>query len=136
MKAPSVATLADFLKVDDSVARAIRELWFAVDDGGRLEELLSSTNGTQLKYPATYRWVRNCYISPFLDQRWRRTMALSAIGELVEGTYGLEMFEEEGVVVDYLNAGDTYSLTLLHRSDKPDQLVISSWGDVVEELQA
>ena len=70
--------------------------------------------------------LRECYSAPStMDIRLHVLDALA-------GTHGVEGFElKDGTFCEYLNAGDTYALTLCYYHGK---IRLCSWGDVAEKF--
>lgn len=104
--------LAELKLTDDQVAR-IREIVAGdvdMTDPG--------------KFPKTADWVRQCYNCPSLHE-----LTMSALDEVVE-TYGVESITTSGGVLEYLNAGDTYAVTLLFWRGL---LRVGCYGDIVEK---
>jgi hypothetical protein len=60
-----------------------------------------------------------------------RAEHLEAINEVLNSN-GVEGILENGIDVQYVNAGDTYALTILYYEDK---LWIGDWGSIVEESE-
>ena len=88
--------------------------------------------------------IRHRIISRFVESDdW-----LSAANELIQDCYGTEAILEEGKgddwrdvpLIEYVNRGDTYRATIIFLSEDVGKhhygYYISSWGDVVEMLEA
>lgn len=75
--------------------------------------------------PVNARWVLQCYHLPSVME-----LRMNALNEL-GGFYGVEGFEtSKGKWITYLNAGDTYALTLVHFGDR---YIVSTCGDIAEK---
>ncbi len=132
MIAPTIPRLlAAFPRtLDRQGALIIRALAERVDDPARLSAVI----GNNVACKATADYIRTMHSDPFTSRMWRRTVALHAM-DAVLGTHGVEPLgtvdHREGPPYEYLNAGDTYSTTLIYDRDA-DRVFIGSWGDVVE----
>lgn len=105
---PSVRTLRPVFGDNAKQARAILEM-----SRRELEQL-----------PAGAARVAECYHPPATSDL--RLTCLDAIA----GTHGVESFEcRDGSVCDYLNAGDTYALTLVRFRGR---YRVTTWGDIAE----
>ena len=128
MKAPSEKKLREAFDLDSKQAKLIRAFAKNVDDPEELEELVE-------KVPATEQYVRSLYHSPYGSAMWRRTVALHAINDIVDG-FGVEplgpVHMRHGPPYDYSNFGDPYVTTLIYERDA-DKLFIGDWGAIVEE---
>jgi len=100
------------------------------------KEILKVVNETDKEKLFSYEEVKNlidsCYNPPsFLDCQ------LVALNELLGG-YGVEYTPnyDEGLLdvlgIEYINTGDTYSLTTIYDHER-EEFFISSWGDYVEK---
>ena len=131
MRAPSAKTLlSEFKQLSAEDAKLIRSIAGAADDGEKLKELIDA------RVPATASYVRSLHSDPYRSRLWRNTVALHAMNELL-GTYGVEGLGptrggDYAPPYEYLNAGDTYTGTLIYDRDR-DRLFVGSWGDVVEQ---
>jgi len=130
MRAPSAKTLTSTFRITADAAKAIRALAAAADDGERLRVLVDKSS------PATASYVRSLHSDPYRSRIWRITVALHAINEHL-GTYGVEGLGpprsgDYAPPYEYLNAGDTYTTTLIYDRDR-DRLFVGSWGDLVEQ---
>lgn len=90
------------------------------------------------RFPALANWLRQCYHVPR-----RSEQKLEALNELLQ-TYGVEPLRVEGawidryygdIVASYLNAGDTYTTTLL-LDHEAQRWKLTSWGDFYEAYEA
>lgn len=87
------------------------------------------------KFPATAKWVSQCYNRPYgID------MIMSAINEVIEG-FGVEALElvpgsfsncQSAPYWNYVNLGDTYKTTVMCHSN--GRFRIGCWGDIAERL--
>lgn len=128
MKFPSPRQLRKaFPKLDNNSIDLMRRLARVVDSPDKLAETIE-------KVPDTAKYVHSLFSDPYDSSLWRRTVMLHAMNELMD-TYGVEALGEvdmhHGPPYEYLNAGDTYSTTLIYDRDN-DEIFIGSWGDVVE----
>jgi hypothetical protein len=80
-------------------------------------------------FPETAAWVRRCFHRPS-----RSALKMSALNELGD-FYGVEaVFGSVGrLAFEYLNAGDTYTLTLVRYASGTYR--VTCWGDVVESME-
>jgi len=129
MRAPSAKTLTSEFKISADAAKLVRAFAAVADDGEKLKELVDK------KAPATASYVRSMHSDPYRSRLWRTTVALHAMNEHF-GTYGVEGLGpprsgDYAPPYEYLNAGDTYSATLIYDRDR-DRLFVGSWGDLVE----
>jgi hypothetical protein len=130
MRAPSAKTLTSTFRLSPEAVKLIRKFAAAADDEEHLKDLVDTWA------PATERYVRSMHSDPYRSQLWRNTVALHAINEHF-GTYGVEGLGtprsgDYAPPYEYLNAGDSYSATLIYDRDK-DRLFVGSWGDVAEK---
>lgn len=119
---PSAARLAEaFPDVDPEVLRGLMS--GAID----VEENAES-------FPKTIRWLHQMYNRPSNNE-----IALHAIDELL-GTYGVEGWADPSNFqygVSYANTGDSYATTIILKTDwHGDHWILSSWGDLVEQMEA
>lgn len=100
--------------------------------GRILRKLLESSKAVK-EHPAAQELERKCYNPPGLA--YMRMTALNAEAE----TFGIEAVWEAGTgpgdgfghpAFEYLNTGDTYSLTLVRFVG--GRYRVASWGDIVE----
>ena len=100
--------------------------------GKSLWRLLESAAAVQ-EHPAAVELARQCYNPPGLAY-----MRLTALNDTAE-TYGIEaVWRDDGSrdcsngrpAFEYLNAGDTYTLTLIRWASGRYQ--VASWGDIAE----
>lgn len=135
MRAPSAAKLIEaFPELSKQQANLIRKLAKAADSGEELQALVESG-----ALPHTQAYVRELYGSPYTSERWRVTVALTGMDEIL-GTYGIESFKHKGRRYEYLNSGDTYNTTLIYDRGREtfsgyypnDRLIISDMGTIVE----
>ena len=97
------------------------------DNAAAAKQILQMTRAQLLTLPAGAARANECYHPP---QTWDiRMTCLNELGGFsgVEGTDVTVQGERVGV--DYLNAGDTYTPTLVRFNGK---YRVSSWGDIVE----
>ncbi len=104
---PSVRTLRAVFGDNAKQARAILEM-----SRRELEEL-----------PAGAARVQECYNPPATSDL--RLTCLDALA----GTHGVEAFETRHGWCEYLNAGDTYSVTLVRYRGR---YRVTTWGDIAE----
>jgi hypothetical protein len=104
---PSVKTLRDVFGENAKQARKILEM-----TRRELEAL-----------PAGAARVRECYNPPATSD-----LRLTCLNELA-GTHGVEAFETRHGWCEYLNAGDTYSVTLVRYRGR---YRVTTWGDIAE----
>lgn len=105
---PSVRTLRPVFGDNAKQARKVLEMSFA--------ELCETVHGAAR--------VAECYHTPSVSDV--RLHVLDALA----GTHGVESFEcRDGSVCDYLNAGDTYALTLVRFRGR---YRVTCWGDIAE----
>lgn len=94
-------------------------------------------------FESVQKWVRQCYNEPSLEER-----QMCALNEVLDGygVEGLRAGEDEryrgndmwvddhfwqGVRLEYVNMGDTYTPTIGYDIAK-DRFVVTSWGDWYE----
>lgn len=104
---PSVRTLRAVFGDNAKHARAILEM-----SRRELEEL-----------PAGAARVQECYNPPATSDL--RLTCLDALA----GTHGVDAFETRHGWCEYLNAGDTYSVTLVRYRGR---YRVTTWGDIAE----
>jgi hypothetical protein len=79
------------------------------------------------QFDSTDRWVDDCYIEPKYHQIKMHMLDIAA------GTYGVEYIpaghNARSPAIEYLNAGDTYTTTLLFVRGC---YRVGSWGGIVE----
>lgn len=81
-------------------------------------------------FPQTNKWVLMCYHAPS-DME----ILMSALNELL-GCYGVEaLIVNEEIRADYLNTGDTYTLTIV-RDINSNDMYLTTWGDYQEKLES
>ena len=80
--------------------------------------------------PNDFDQVRT-YVSKCVHYPRNYYLVLMAINEVLDG-YGVEY--HEGFNFEYVNMGDTYTLTVIYDWDKKEYF-LTSWGDYVEELE-
>ena len=84
-------------------------------------------------FPKTNAWIASCYNPPRRIER-----ILSAMNEAA-GTFGVEAFNSRNsrmhAIAEYLNTGDTYSVTLLFRHDT-GTFRLTTWGDFFERNES
>lgn len=104
---------------------SVKRLKELFDDAKGARRLLEASREELLTHPANAGWVAQCYHQPWTSEL--RMNALSKLG----GFYGVESFETtQGDTVTYLNAGDTYALTVVRYKGN---YTITSWGDLAEK---
>ena len=131
MRAPSVQALTTtFRDLTPNAAKMIRALAKAVDEpGDRLEKLVDEY------LPATAKYVRGMYSSPYYSRIWRVTVALHGMNEIM-GTHGVEALGpgrsgDYAPPYEYLNMGDPFVSTLIFNRSA-HALRIGSWGNIAE----
>lgn len=113
--APSVKALLQITGMTPETAARIRLAWTQWDR----EKLLAEC-------PKTACWHNSCHHEPEL-----RNVRREAINELAE-THGVELLgihHRSGEYVEYCNAGDTCSTTILFHGSR---MFVGCWGDLVE----
>lgn len=142
MKCASAKRMQDILRLTPAQTRTIRKIAKALDEyvhrgdagypGDPLYDAITEIPWCE----STLDYARSCYNSPWVGKTWRTTLALHAINAIAEtcgvGTVGLSDYPASPRY-EYLNAGDTYTLTLVYDRDR-DYLMISSWGDIAERI--
>ena len=89
-----------------------------------LKTLLTASRSTLEAHPAGAARLAECYHAPSTSDL--RLTCLDA--EM--GTYGVEAFHtENGELVEYLNAGDTYTPTIVRFRGN---YRVACWGDIAE----
>jgi hypothetical protein len=104
---PSIKTLRQVFGDDAKRARTILEM-----DRNGLEAL-----------PECAARLAECYHMPS-----RLDLRMTALDALA-GTHGVEVFDTRAGACWYLNAGDTYTVTLLHFQGR---YRVACWGDIAE----
>jgi len=94
------------------------------DNAKRAREILEMNRAQLEELPACQDRIRECYNAP--DTYDLRMTALDGLAD----TYGLEAFETPQGVCHYLNAGDTYSPTLILYKKR---YRVGCWGDIAEK---
>lgn len=142
MKCASARRMQDILRLTPAQTRAIRKVAKAHSLG--VHRLNAGYPGDPLydaisaipECESTPDYARSCYNSPWIGGMWRTTLALHAINAIAE-TCGVESMGApeclKGFRYEYLNAGDTYTATLVYDRSR-DYLMISSWGDIAERI--
>lgn len=134
MKMPSKKALKELYRdLSDRDAHLVRSIGHAVDDDYRYGD--DSLPDLIKEVPATDKYVRSMYSSPWDSDIWRVTVALHAINELVGGN-GVEALGpprsgDYAPPYEYINAGDPYVGTLIY-SRNANAVAIGSWGDIAE----
>lgn len=100
-------------------ARLIRKVWLESLAGERLEPLLAMC-------PRTRLWYGQCHHAP--KDRHIKREAINEIAEM-HGVELLGIHKRSGEYLEYCNAGDTYTTTILFRGHR---LMVGCWGDYVE----
>jgi len=109
-RTPSVKALLKLTRGDVTLARAVKRLLLA--KRAELEDAIPGHDA-----------VRYNYDTP--------SVRMAAVDEII-GTYGVEEFStRNGTRVIYLNAGDTYTPTLLRVGG---HYRVGTWGDVAERM--
>ena len=94
------------------------------DNAVRAKQILQMSRDELLQLPAGAARDKECYHPP---QTWDiRMTCLNELGDF-SGVEGILDFD--GVRVEYLNAGDTYTETLVRFNGK---YRVTSWGDIAE----
>lgn len=102
--------------------KALREIF--QDKAPEAKRVLRANREELTAYPAGEERVRECYHPPQTYDI--RLHVLNALG----GFCGVEAFEtSRGELVEYLNAGDTYSATLVRFRGS---YRVTTWGDIAE----
>jgi len=130
MRAPSIKTLTESLRLSAENAKLVRAIAAAADDGDKLKALVDA------QVPGTSKYVRSMHSDPYRSRLWRTTVALHAMNEVV-GTYGVESLGpprsgDYAPPYEYLNAGDTYAGTLIY-DRAGDRLFFGTWGDIAKK---
>jgi len=94
------------------------------DNAKRAKELLTMTRGQLISTPEGKARVHECYYPPTTQDI--RMTCLNALG----GFHGVEGFSTSKGECLYLNAGDTYTPTLVRHNGN---YRISCWGDIAEK---
>lgn len=117
----SIRKVMESLHVDRETAKRIR---------GVVKGTISPENPDM--FPKTDRWIRSCYHMPSIT-----ALKLSALNELIDG-FGVEGIgqgdwrENYTPPFEYINTGDTYSVTII-RDNRRNRYFISDWGTIVEK---
>lgn len=105
---------------------------FGDDKGRRIRRILDGRDEPE-SYQSVAKWIGDCYNRPADVE-----LQMAAVDEILGG-YGVEAVwcDESNIEphASYVNLGDTYSTTIIHKScaaGRTDRFVIGSWGDVVE----
>jgi hypothetical protein len=99
------------------------------------QQVLALVRGRKdpLQTPETRRWADSCYHRPSGGE-----LVMHALDQLLE-TSGVEVIEDPAdprqAAALYLNAGDTYTPTILFDSCTR-RYRLTTWGDFVEALEA
>lgn len=114
--APSKKALMDTFRFDGETADAIRNMW-----KGEWTDDFSRDIRTVIER------VHQLHHGHLESRRYGRQLAVDVLGEF----HGVEYLgkNRHGQDVDYLNAGDTYTPTLIFVGDR---MFISCWGQLVE----
>ena len=94
------------------------------ENAKRAKELLTMTRGQLISTPEGKARVHECYYPPTTQDI--RMTCLNALG----GFHGVEGFDTKRGECMYLNAGDTYTPTLVRFQGS---YRITSWGDIAEK---
>lgn len=115
MNLPSIAKLAEIFEHRAAEARAI----------------LEANRATLETLPAGAARVRECYHPPSTAD-----IRMHCLDAICDGSHGVESFQlDDGSWCDYLNTGDTYSVTLLRVSSPRTgrySYRVGCWGDIAE----
>ena len=104
--------------------RALRTLAPEPGAAEALKRILTASRATLQALPAGAARARECYYQPRTSDL-RLTCLDAALG-----TYGVECFEtRKGELVEYLNAGDTYTPTIVRWRGNYS---VRCWGDIAE----
>ena len=109
--------------------KKLREIFGA--NAADAKRILQMTRAQLLTLPAGAARERECYNPP---QTWDiRMECLNELGDF-SGVEGVDItVQGERVGVEYLNAGDTYTPTLVRFNGR---YRVSSWGDIAERYDA
>jgi hypothetical protein len=88
-----------------------------------MEVLKSTSDELHDKYPDLFR--------QFYNKPTGYYTKLVVLDKLLS-TYGIESFEHKKAAYTYLNAGDSYCLTVIYNHRKGN-FTLNSWGDIVEK---
>ena len=77
IRCPSEKRLMAEFKLDSQAAKLIRKLAHSSDDPEALEDTINAL------CPATERYARSCYSSPYNSRMWRTTLVLHAIDKIL-----------------------------------------------------
>jgi hypothetical protein len=118
---PPAKKVADFLNIPIEKARLVR---------GLVKRTIYALDHPDL-FPETHEWINSCYNMPSSQD-----MRMEAINEAMGG-YGVESIGDFDIFpprvhLEYVNTGDTYSATVVRRSN--GRYVLSTWGDEYERL--
>jgi len=93
------------------------------DNAKQARRVLEMTRRELEALPAGEARVRECYHAPTTAD-----LRLTCLNELAE-THGVEAFETDHGVCEYLNAGDAYNATLVRFRGR---YRVTTWGDIAE----
>ena len=96
------------------------------DDRAREARDILEMNRSQLEnLPAGRERLAECYHRPATYD-----LRLTCLDAICESSHGVEAFQiKNGDVCEYLNTGDTYSVTLIYFKGR---YRVASWGDIAE----
>lgn len=119
MSAPSIKTLKSAFGhyVHEADLKLLRKI---LSEDNR-NEVLDLIENSRLK--KTQAQIRQMYNLPS-----RGHAKMIAADEILEG-FGVESFSTNRGYYEYVNMGDTYTMTLLKKGDR---FFVSNWGDIVE----
>jgi len=101
--------------------RTLREVFG--ENARQARKVLEMSRSELVALPAGAERVRECYNPP--DTHDVRMTCLNALAD----THGVELFDTRRGVCEYLNAGDTYAVTLVYFRGR---YMVTSWGDIAE----
>ena len=108
---------------------SVKTLSVVFGDRAKDARLILKMSRAQLsELPACVDVLKECYHPPKTCDL--RMVALDAI---CEGSFGVEAFSTRDGWCDYLNTGDTYSITLLRFNGR---YRVACWGDIAEKYIA
>ena len=105
--------------------RALQEVFG--ENARQARKVLEMSRSELVALPAGAKRVRECYNPP--DTHDVRMACLNALAD----THGVEAFDTRKGVCEYLNAGDTYAVTLVYFQGR---YRVTTCGDIVERWAA
>jgi hypothetical protein len=104
---------------------SIKTLSRVFTDPKRAREILDMGRAELESLPAGFRRVSECYHSPKTYD-----IRMECLNEIEPRLYGLECFDTRKGPCFYLNAGDTYTPTLIYFQGRYS---VTCWGDIAEK---